>query len=90
MSRHSGQTLHNSIAAAVSGVAGVFFLFFWVGGHWGDGDSGGGERGGHVVLAAAEAEIRAGTEGGGHLQSGGGQFPENTGPLIDSLCVNGQ
>lgn len=46
--------------------------------------------GGHVVRAAGEAEIRAGTEGGGHLQSGGGQFPENTGPLIDSLCVNGQ
>lgn len=43
-----------------------------------------------MVLAAGEAEIRAGTEGGGHLQSGGGQFPENTGPLIDSLCVNGQ
>lgn len=39
--------------------------------------------GGHVVQAAGEAEIRAETEGGGHLQSGGGQFPENTGPLID-------
>lgn len=51
------------------------------------GDSGGG---GHVVLAAGEAEIRAGTEGGGHLQSGEGQFPENAGPLIDSLCMNGQ
>lgn len=40
--------------------------------------------GGHVVQAAGEAEIRAWTEGGGHLQSGGGgQFPESTGPLID-------
>lgn len=28
--------------------------------------------GGHVVQAAGEAEIRAWTEGGGHLQSGGG------------------
>lgn len=43
-----------------------------------------------MVLAAGEAEIRAGTECGGHLQSGRGQFPENTGPLIDLLCVNGQ
>lgn len=46
--------------------------------------------GGHVVQAAGEAEIRAWTESGGHLQSGGGQFPENTGPLIDCLCMNGQ
>lgn len=66
-----------------------FSFFGWVG-IGGDEHSGGEGRGGHVVRAAGKAEIRAGTEGGGHLQSGGGQFPENTGPLIDSLCVNGQ
>lgn len=38
----------------------------------------GGGRGGPVVLTAGEAEIRDGTEGGGHLQSGRSQFSENT------------
>lgn len=37
--------------------------------------------GGHVVQAAGEAEIRAWTEGGGHLQAvrGGGSFQKTLG-----------
>lgn len=33
-----------------------------------------------MVLTAGEAEIRDGTEGGGHLQSGRSQFSGNTPP----------